>query len=54
MTEPAVIDEVAGAAELATGKLTGIPAAIVRGVTFTEGEMGAKTIAIEKRRDLFR
>ncbi len=54
VTEPAVIDEIAGAAELATGKLNGIPAAIVRGADYTRGDAGAGTIAIEKKRDLFR
>lgn len=54
VTEPAVADEIAGAAELATGKLTGIPAAIVRGATYTRGEAGMRPIIIEKERDLFR
>ncbi len=54
VTEPAVADEIAGAAELATGKLTGIPAAVVRGASFTRGDSGAKAIAMEKERDLFR
>lgn len=54
VTEPAVVDEIAGAAELATGKLKGIPAAIVRGATYARGETGARGIAIEKERDLFR
>lgn len=54
VTEPAVVDELAGAAELATGKLTGIPAAVIRGATFTRGVKGARSIAIEKEKDLFR
>jgi coenzyme F420-0:L-glutamate ligase/coenzyme F420-1:gamma-L-glutamate ligase len=54
VTEPAVVDEIAGAAELATGKLTDIPAAIVRGATYTRGEAGARSIVMEKERDLFR
>lgn len=54
VTEPAVVDEIAGAAELITGKLTGIPAAIVRGASFTGGERGAGSIVIEKEKDLFR
>jgi coenzyme F420-0:L-glutamate ligase/coenzyme F420-1:gamma-L-glutamate ligase len=54
VTEPAVVDEIAGAAELATGKLTGIPATIVRGVSYTKGDTGARPIVMEKERDLFR
>jgi coenzyme F420-0:L-glutamate ligase/coenzyme F420-1:gamma-L-glutamate ligase len=54
VTEPAVVDEIAGAAELATGKLDGIPAAIVRGAKFRRGEAGAKSLVMPKQRDLFR
>jgi coenzyme F420-0:L-glutamate ligase/coenzyme F420-1:gamma-L-glutamate ligase len=54
VTEPAVVDEIAGAAELATGKLSRIPAAIVRGAVFERGDAGARSIAIEKGKDLFR
>lgn len=54
VTEPAVADEVASAAELVIGKLSGIPAAIVRGVTFERGEGGAKELVISKEQDLFR
>jgi coenzyme F420-0:L-glutamate ligase / coenzyme F420-1:gamma-L-glutamate ligase len=54
VTEPAVVDELAGAAELATGKLSRIPVAVVRGATFARGEAGVKSIAIEKEKDLFR
>ncbi|MDE1858535.1 MAG: coenzyme F420-0:L-glutamate ligase [Thaumarchaeota archaeon] len=54
VTEPAVVDEIAGAAELATGKLDGIPAAVVRGVRFTRGEVGMKSMIMPRRRDLFR
>jgi coenzyme F420-0:L-glutamate ligase/coenzyme F420-1:gamma-L-glutamate ligase len=54
VTEPAVVDEIAGAAELATGKLARIPAAIVRGASYTRGEGGARSVVMEKERDLFR
>jgi coenzyme F420-0:L-glutamate ligase/coenzyme F420-1:gamma-L-glutamate ligase len=54
VTEPAVVDEIAGAAELATGKLAGIPVAVVRGVTYERAEDGAKSIVMPKKRDLFR
>ena len=54
VTEPAVVDEIAGAAELATGKLTGIPVSIVRGVQYRRSEDGARSLVMQKRRDLFR
>ena len=54
VTEPAVVDEVAGAAELVTGKLEGVPAAIVRGVAYVRGEAGAKALVMSRERDLFR
>ena len=54
VTEPSVADEVAGAAELAMGKLTGIPAAIVRGVEYTRGESGVRSMVMSRQRDLFR
>ena len=54
VTEPAVVDEIAGAAELATGKLTGIPVSIVRGVQYRRSEEGARSLVMQKRRDLFR
>jgi len=54
VTEPAVVDEIAGAAELATGKLSRIPAAIVRGAAYARGERGVRSIAIEREKDLFR
>lgn len=54
VTEPSVADEVAGAAELAAGKLDGTPAVVVRGVRFVRGEAGMKTLVIPRARDLFR
>ncbi len=54
VTEPAVVDEVAGAAELAVGKLRKIPAAVVRGVSYTRGERGVRSLLMEPERDLFR
>ena len=54
VTEPAVADEVASAAELVIGKLSGIPAAIVRGVRYERGEGGAKELVIAQEQDLFR
>ena len=54
VTEPAVVDEIAGAAELAMGKLSGIPAALVRGAPYVGGEKGAKALVMPRARDLFR
>ena len=54
VTEPAIVDEIAGAAELTIGKLTNIPAALVRGVEFVTGERGVKSLVMPRERDLFR
>jgi coenzyme F420-0:L-glutamate ligase/coenzyme F420-1:gamma-L-glutamate ligase len=54
VTEPSVADEVAGAAELAIGKLKGIPAAVVRGVEYARGDTGVKSMLMPPERDLFR
>ncbi|HZW85272.1 MAG TPA: coenzyme F420-0:L-glutamate ligase, partial [Nitrososphaerales archaeon] len=54
VTEPAVVDEIAGAAELATGKLSGIPAAVLRGATYRRGESGVASLVMARERDLFR
>jgi coenzyme F420-0:L-glutamate ligase / coenzyme F420-1:gamma-L-glutamate ligase len=54
VTEPSVVDEIAGAAELAIGKLKGIPAAVVRGAEYTRGEGGVKSMLMPPDRDLFR
>jgi coenzyme F420-0:L-glutamate ligase / coenzyme F420-1:gamma-L-glutamate ligase len=54
VTEPAVVDELAGAAELMMGKLSGIPAAVVRGAVYARGEGGVKSMVMSPHRDLFR
>ena len=54
VTEPAIVDEIAGAAELSIGKLAKIPAALVRGVQFVPGELGVKSLVMPRERDLFR
>lgn len=54
VTEPAIADEIAGAAELAAGKLEGIPAAVVRGAKYARGEVGVRSVILPRRRDLFR
>jgi coenzyme F420-0:L-glutamate ligase / coenzyme F420-1:gamma-L-glutamate ligase len=52
-TVVAVADEIASAAELVKGKLGGVPAAIVRGLTPT-GEGSARELVLPAARDLFR
>jgi len=56
VTEVAVVDELAGAADLVLGKATGMPAAVVRGVDpgwFRRGEVHAELIR-DPAEDLFR
>jgi len=56
VTEVAVVDEIASAAELAMGKATGVPAAIVRGIPnewLRKGEVRAEIIRAPEE-DLFR
>lgn len=54
VTEVAVADEVAAAADLAMGKATGIPAALVRGVDYPRGEGRATDLVRSAAEDLFR
>jgi coenzyme F420-0:L-glutamate ligase/coenzyme F420-1:gamma-L-glutamate ligase len=55
VTEIAVADELASAAELVMGKADRIPAAIVRGYAFeTAGNRGVESLLRKKERDLFR
>jgi len=56
VTEMAVVDEIASAAELVMGKATGVPAAIVRGVPkewFRKGDVRSEIIR-KPEEDLFR
>jgi coenzyme F420-0:L-glutamate ligase/coenzyme F420-1:gamma-L-glutamate ligase len=52
-TAIAVADEIAGAAELVTGKTNGVPAAIVRGLEL-KGDGAAADLVMPADRDLFR
>ena len=54
MTEVAVADEVAAAAELAKGKLGGVPVAVVRGLSPVDDERGARPLLRPSTEDLFR
>jgi len=53
-TVRAVADELASAAELALGKLTGRPAALVRGASFRRGEGSIRDALMPPEFDLFR
>ncbi len=54
VTEVAVADEVAAAADLVMGKATGIPAAVVRGLDVGVGEGRATDLVRPASEDLFR
>ncbi len=54
VSEIAVVDEVASAADLAMGKSAGIPAAIVRGVAWTPGPGRAVDMVRPAGEDMFR
>ncbi|AIC15037.1 coenzyme F420-0:L-glutamate ligase [Nitrososphaera viennensis] len=55
VTEIAVADEIASAAELAMGKSAGIPVALVRGYEFERaGRASIKDLSRPKKRDIFR
>lgn len=54
VTEVAVVDEVAAAADLVMGKATGIPAAVVRGLEWPDGEGRATDLIRPADEDLFR
>ncbi|HUI01757.1 MAG TPA: coenzyme F420-0:L-glutamate ligase [Nitrososphaerales archaeon] len=54
VTQPAVVDEVAAAAELVMTKLSMVPVALVRGVSYKRGESGVKSIVRKRSLDLFR
>ena len=54
VTQVAVADELAAAAELVTGKLERIPAAIIRGYRFEPGGGRSRDLVRDPDRDLFR
>jgi coenzyme F420-0:L-glutamate ligase/coenzyme F420-1:gamma-L-glutamate ligase len=49
----AVADELAGAAELAMGKASGVPAALIRGYAGPPGKGSARELVMPPERDLF-
>ncbi len=54
VSEIAVADEIAGAAELVMGKLDRVPVALVRGYSFEPGRGGVKRMLRDRAQDLFR
>lgn len=54
VTEVAVADEIAAAAELAHGKLDRVPVAVVRGYDFPKGEGTARSLLRDPEKDMFR
>jgi coenzyme F420-0:L-glutamate ligase/coenzyme F420-1:gamma-L-glutamate ligase len=54
VTQPAVVDEVAAAAELVMSKLSLVPVAVVRGVKYRRGESGVRSMVRKSSLDLFR
>jgi coenzyme F420-0:L-glutamate ligase/coenzyme F420-1:gamma-L-glutamate ligase len=53
LTEVAEIDELAAAADLVKGKLTGVPAAVVRGLSFVDDGRDARVLVRNAAEDLF-
>jgi coenzyme F420-0:L-glutamate ligase/coenzyme F420-1:gamma-L-glutamate ligase len=54
VTEVAIVDEIAAAADLVMGKASGIPAAIVRGLPWPHGEGRAADLVRPAAEDMFR
>ncbi len=54
VTEIAVADEIASAAELVMGKSGGVPVAIVRGYKYARSRSSAQDLVRPKKQDLFR
>lgn len=54
VSEVAIADEIAAAADLVMGKASQIPVAIVRGVSWTSGSSGAVSMVRPAAEDLFR
>lgn len=53
VTEIAVADEIAAAADLVKGKLTSVPVAVVRGLTLSDDGSNARTLVRASQEDLF-
>ncbi len=53
-TTIAIVDEIAAAAEMVTRKVDQVPAAIVRGLSYTDGKIGIKSMIRSHEKDLCR
>ena len=54
VSEIAIADEIASAAELVMGKSEGVPVAVVRGYMFESAKSSAKALQRSRKHDLFR
>ena len=54
VTEVAVIDELAGAAELVMRKTTRIPVVVIRGFKYKDTNLGTYSLFRNKHTDMFR
>jgi coenzyme F420-0:L-glutamate ligase / coenzyme F420-1:gamma-L-glutamate ligase len=54
VTEIAIVDEIAGAAELVMGKTEGIPIAIVKNIQYSQGGSSITKIIRKEKTDIFR
>ena len=54
VTKPAIVDEAAAAAELVMKKRALVPVAVVRGMKYSRGESGVKSMLRDSKLDLFR
>jgi coenzyme F420-0:L-glutamate ligase/coenzyme F420-1:gamma-L-glutamate ligase len=54
VTAIAIVDELASAAELALGKVSRVPVALIRGYEWTPTTLGARALIRETGKDLFR
>jgi coenzyme F420-0:L-glutamate ligase/coenzyme F420-1:gamma-L-glutamate ligase len=54
VTEVAIADEIAAAAELVTGKASGVPAALVSGYAYPAGDGRATDLIRPPSEDMFR
>ncbi len=53
LTQMAVVDELAAAAELVKGKVDGVPVAVVRGLPYSDGPGVVETLVRDSAEDLF-
>ena len=54
VTEIAIVDEMAGAAELVMGKTSQIPVAIIRGFPYQDNKLGTYSLLRNEQTDMFR